>query len=410
MRKFLATFKLTYFNKLKSKAFIISTILFMLAIIGLANADKIIKMFDDGQHNIAVVTKDERVFQYIKKTNESLHKGVHYKKLSASKVDQALKDESIDQAYMIHTEGDRISATIKASKQPSEIDQKELQTILTQFQSQKVAQKLGLTPNEQKELFTPSTVDTKVIKVGEGQSIDQNEKAFSSFIVMIGSLLMMFIIINYANQIAMEVATEKTSRVSEMIITSVKPSLHIIAKITAVLSVALTQIAAIGLTVIACVFFFDLGKTLKGLDFVFTPHITRLIIFGIIFLIIGVFTYVIFAAILGNLTARIEDMGQTLMPLTMLMIASFYTGYIGGLTNPDNIFIKITSYVPFFSPFVTFARLSIPETPTYEAIIAIVIHLVLILVLFYFATKSYQNAVLTFEKGWWKAFKRVIQK
>lgn len=122
------------------------------------------------------------------------------------------------------------------------------------------------------------------------------------------------------------------------------------------------------------------------------------------------FTYVVFAAILGNLTARIEDMGQTLMPLTMLMLASFYTGYFSAVTNPDNLFVKIMSYVPFFSPFVTFARLSIPETPTYEGIIAIVIHIVLIMVLFYFATKSYQNAVLTFEKGWWKALKRALQK
>lgn len=410
MHKFLATFKLTYFSKLKSKAFVITTLLFMLAIIGIANADKIIKMFDDGQNHIAIVTQDNQVFNYIKKTNEALHKDTTYKKLSASKVDQALKDEKIDQAYIINTDDGRLSATIKASKAPSEEEQKKLQTVLTQYQSQQVAQKLGLSAQEQKQLFTPSNVDTKVIKVGEGQSINQNEKDFSSFIVMLGSFLMMFIILNYANQIAMEVATEKTSRVSEMIITSVKPSLHIIAKISGVLAVALTQIVAIAATIVACIIFFDLGKKLKGLDFMLTPHITRLIVFGIIFLLIGVFTYVVFAAILGNLTARIEDMGQTLMPLTMLMLASFYTGYFSAVTNPDNLFVKIMSYVPFFSPFVTFARLSIPETPTYEGIIAIVIHIVLIMVLFYFATKSYQNAVLTFEKGWWKALKRALQK
>ncbi|WP_252565244.1 ABC transporter permease [Staphylococcus agnetis] len=256
MHKFLATFKLTYFSKLKSKAFVITTLLFMLAIIGIANADKIIKMFDDGQNHIVIVTQDNQVFNYIKKTNEALHKDTTYKKLSVSKVDQALKDEKIDQAYIINTDDGRLSATIKASKAPSEEDQKKLQTVLTQYQSQQVAQKLGLSAQEQKQLFTPSNVDTKVIKVGEGQSINQNEKEFSSFIVMLGSFLMMFIILNYANQIAMEVATEKTSRVSEMIITSVKPSLHIIAKISGVLAVALTQIVAIAATIVACIIIF----------------------------------------------------------------------------------------------------------------------------------------------------------
>lgn len=410
MSKFLATFKLTYFNKLKSKAFMISTILFILVIVGLANVDKIIQFFDKGNDNIAIVTQDDRVYQHVKSMGESLHKEIHYEKLSPSKVDKALKDEKIDRAYVIKTQGDRLSATIKSTSEPSEQDQKELQTILTQLQSQQIAEKLGLSQDEQQQLLTPSTIETHVVKDAKGASINQNEKGFSSFIVMVGSLLMMFIIINYANQIAMEVATEKTSRVSEMIITSVKPSLHIIAKILGVLAVALTQLLILGLTVLICAYVFDFTQTLKGLDFVVTPHILRLMTFGVLFLIIGVFAYVIFAAILGNLTARIEDIGQTMMPLTMLMLASFYTGYIGGLTNPDNIIVKVASYVPFFSPFVTFARLSIPETPTYEGIIAIVIHLVLIVVLFYFATKSYKNAVLTFEKGWWKSLKRTFNK
>lgn len=410
MSKFLATFKLTYFNKLKSKAFMISTVLFILVIIGMANVDKIIQFFDKGDHNIAIVTQDDRIYQHVKSMGQSLHKEVHYEKLSPSKVDKALKDEKIDQAYVIKTQGNRLSATIKSTTAPSEQDQKELQTILTQLQSQQMAQKLGLSQDEQQQLLTPSVVETHVVKDNQGATTNQDEKGFSSFVVMMGSLLMMFIIINYANQIAMEVATEKTSRVSEMIITSVKPSLHIIAKVTGVLAVAITQLVMLGITVLLCAYLFDFTQTLKGLDFVVTPHITRLIIFGVIFLIIGVFAYVILAAILGNLTARIEDIGQTMMPLTMLMIASFYTGYFGALINPDNIIIKVMSYVPFFSPFVTFARLSIPETPTYEGVITIGIHLVLIVVLFYFAAKSYQNAVLTFEKGWWKSLKRVFQK
>ncbi|UEX90500.1 ABC transporter permease [Staphylococcus ratti] len=410
MNKFMATFKLTYMNKLKSKAFVISTIIFMLVIIGIANVDKIIKIFDDGEQTIAIVTQNNQIYEHVKSKGEALHKDVKYEKLTASQVDKALKNEKIDQAYIIKSNDERISATIKATEHPSMQDQKELQTLLTQLQSQQVAKKLGISAADQQRLLTPSQVDTQVVIDGKGNEMNQNEEGFSTFIVMIGSLLMMFIIFNYANQIAMEVATEKTSRVSEMIITSVKPSVHILAKIMGVLAVALTQLILIGLTIGASILFFDFGEMLKGFEFVVTPHITRLLIFGVIFLIVGIFAYVIFAAILGNLTARIEDMGQTLMPLTLLMMGSFYAGYIGGLTNPDNLIIRALSYVPFFSPFVTFARLSLSETPTYEGLIAVAIHIALIFVLLYLATKTYKNAVLTFEKGWWKVLKRTFRK
>lgn len=126
MSKFLATLKLTYFNKLKSKAFMISTILFIIVIVGLANVDKIIQFFDKGNDNIAIVTQDDRVYQHVKSMGESLHKEIHYEKLSPSKVDKALKDEKIDRAYVIKTQGDRLSATIKSTSEPSEQDQKEL--------------------------------------------------------------------------------------------------------------------------------------------------------------------------------------------------------------------------------------------------------------------------------------------
>ena len=49
-------------------------------------------------------------------------------------------------------------------------------------------------------------------------------------------------ILNYANQVAMEVATEKTSRVIEMVITSISPVKHLLAKILAIILVAFTQV------------------------------------------------------------------------------------------------------------------------------------------------------------------------
>ena len=63
----------------------------------------------------------------------------------------------------------------------------------------------------------------------------------------------------------MEIATEKTSRVIEMIITSVSPVVHILAKIAAVIAVAFTQVIMIILTALICIFAFDLKEIVQKL-------------------------------------------------------------------------------------------------------------------------------------------------
>lgn len=412
MRKFAATFKLTYFKKLKARSFIISTIIMMLIITGAANLDKIIKLFDGGSENVAIVTQDNTLYQQVKGQLSVINKDVHYEKLSEDEAKKQIKQEEIDQAYDIHEDKQHaLTGTILSTSSPSDSEKASLQAVLTQLQTQKIAQDLGLQGNDLQRLQSQSQINhTFIQKSGQkNSSTSESEQSFAKLITLSGTLLMFFIVFNYAQQIATEVATEKTSRVSEMIITSVKPTTHILAKIAGVLALAFTQIIILGLTFVANYFIFDLKSMFGSFDIAITPHLTRLIVFGVVFLILGILSFVILAAILGNLTARIEDLAQSLMPMTFLIMAAFYAGYFGSF-NPDNIFINIMSYVPFFSPFVTFSRLALTTTPTFEAVIAVIIHIVLIGVLLFLAAKSYKNAVLSFEKGWKNVLKRAFQR
>ncbi|EGQ1300407.1 ABC transporter permease [Staphylococcus pseudintermedius] len=412
MRKFAATFKLTYFKKLKARSFIVSTLIMMLIITGAANFDKIIKQFDGGSENVAIVTQDNTLYQQVKEQMATINKDVHYEKLSEDEAKKQIKQEKIDQAYVIHEDKQHaLTGTILSTSSPSDSDKGTLQAILTQLQTQKIAQDLGLQGDDLQRLQSQSQIDNTIIqKAGqENSSASEDEQDFAKIIAMLGTFLMFFIVFNYAQQIATEVATEKTSRVSEMIITSVKPTTHIMAKIAGVLALAFTQIVILALTFVANYIIFDLQSMFGSVNLTLTSHLTRLIVFGVIFLILGILSFVILAAILGNLTARIEDLAQSLMPMTFLILAAFYAGYFGSF-NPDKVFIHIMSYVPFFSPFVTFSRLALTTTPTFEAIIAVIIHIVLIGVLLFLAAKSYKNAVLSFEKGWKNVLKRAFQR
>ena len=125
----------------------------------------------------------------------------------------------------------------------------------------------------------------------------------------------------------MEIATEKTSRVIEMIITSVSPITHIMAKIAGVIAVALTQIVMIVVVAIICIFAFDLKRMLKVSCIHESYHLAS---FNrrLLCMIIGILTYVLLAAILGSLATRIEDINQTLMPLTLFAMIAFILRFL----------------------------------------------------------------------------------
>src|SRR5690606_28220318 len=123
-------------------------------------------------------------------------------------------------------------------------------------------------------------------------------------------------------QIGSEIATEKTTRVIEMIVTSVKPSIHVSAKILAIIAVAFTQIFFIILAIVISIFAFDLKGLFESAGVEYGPETTRIIIYGAVYLILGVVSYISLAAILGALTSRIEDLAQSMMPVTFISLAA----------------------------------------------------------------------------------------
>ena len=111
-------------------------------------------------------------------------------------------------------------------------DKQQLSAVLSTIQTQLTAANLNLSANELKQLQAQSKVTSEVVDNTNAQSdLTEAQKGFNMIIVYAGVMLMFFIVINYAGQVAMEIATEKTSRVIEMIITSVSPVTHILAKI-----------------------------------------------------------------------------------------------------------------------------------------------------------------------------------
>lgn len=183
-----------------------------------------------------------------------------------------------------------------------------------------------------------------------------------------------------------------------MIVTSVKPSIHVSAKILAIIAVAFTQIFFIILAIVISIFAFDLKGLFESAGVEYGPETTRIIIYGAVYLILGVVSYISLAAILGALTSRIEDLAQSMMPVTFISLAAFYIA-IFSISNPDTMLVKVTSFIPMLSPMVMLLRTTSETTPEWHLILGIVISIVTCIILLVFAAKTYRGSVLTYEKG-----------
>ncbi|WP_241960319.1 ABC transporter permease, partial [Staphylococcus warneri] len=113
---------------------------------------------------------------------------------------------------------------------------------------------------------------------------------------------------------------------------------------------ALTQIIILLITILICIAFFDVHTALDKLNLEVSYASTDLLLYNFIFWIIGIISYSLISSILGSLTSRIEDIGQSLMPLLLILLSSFYI-VMFSINNPNNTFVNISSYIPLFSPF-----------------------------------------------------------
>ncbi|HCZ0874590.1 TPA: ABC transporter permease [Staphylococcus aureus] len=384
MHKFWATFTLTYIKKIKAKSFVIFMIIIAALMIGLSNIDKIINMFDDGPDKIGVAAPNEQIYKVFKQQANTFHSDAKFTKVSIEDAEKEVKKHKLDKAYIIKVNQNRtLQGTIISEKRVSHEDSQKAQA--------------------------QSKVDNKVISNDEVDKVSEGQKIFNYALAYGIIFLMFFIVLNYASQIAMEIASEKTSRVIEMIITSISPIQHIFAKILGVIAVAVTQIILIVLMAVICIFAFDLKDLLQGFNVEMNQLSWQIIIVGIISSIVGITAYVLLAAILGSLTSRIEDLNQSLMPLTLLGMIAFYIA-IFTINNPDGQLALITSYIPFLAPFQLVVRAQTSGLQIYEVILSSLISIVMVAVLIWIAIKTYKDSVLTFERGLFNSMKRVFKK
>lgn len=398
MREFWIIFKQAFMTKAKTKSFVITTIIMMLGIVLMTNIttiiDKVSDLTGSGEADtLTLLVADDALYQNIAQHLDD--KSYDFTIKRSKKDEQALidevKKEKLDAFAKVElTTDEQLVATYQTS---SMMDDKGamLQEILQAIQTEKQAEKLSLTQTEVQTLFAPVQFEEKNISASAKSEAELGQARVLVYVLM---FLIYFAVILYSGMIATEVATEKSSRVMEILISSVSPVKHMFAKVIGIGMLGIVQMILLGLTGFIAVRTSsatgDIGEFVK-----FSDVNPMTLVYGAIFFLLGYFLYATLAALLGSLVSRIEDVQQMIMPMTILIVIAFIIA-MTGLGNPELAYLKWASYFPFFTPLVMFMRVGLLDLPMWEPLLAIAIMLITIGVLGWFGARVYRGGVLMY--------------
>ncbi|GAB2827521.1 ABC transporter permease [Ferruginibacter profundus] len=261
-----------------------------------------------------------------------------------------------------------------------------------------------------KEAILGKTIDLKL-----NNEKDKNANVrIATTIGYVSGFLMYLILLLYGSQVMMGVTEEKTSRIAEVVVSSVKPFQLMIGKIIGIGMVALTQF----LIWIACIFIiYNVGKTsgsggaasamVAQIQNVFTSVNVPLVVGCFIFyLLAGFFFYSSLYAAIGS--AINEDMreAQSLsFPITMLIIFSIAL-MTPAISNPSSPVAVWASIIPFSSPIVMMARIpfGVPNTvPLWQLGLSMAMLIAGFMFTTWFAARIYRTGILMYgKKPSWK--------
>ena len=247
----------------------------------------------------------------------------------------------------------------------------------------------GMTPEQAGEIMAVQ-IESEITTLGK----DQMQNFFYTYI-MIFALYM--VILLYGQMVATNVASEKSSRAMEVLITSAKPTSMMFGKVLASCIAGLVQLVAVfGSALI----FYNINKA-SWEDNMIVQSIFNipvdLFVYMLVFFVLGFLIYAFMYGAIGSTASKLEDINTSVMPITFLFIIAFFVVMFSMTSGSvDTTLMKVCSYIPFTSPMAMFTRLCMSTVAWYEIAISIAILIGSTVGIGVLAAKIYRVGVLMY--------------
>ena len=396
MRNMWVVMKETYLRHVKSWSFFFMVIspFFFIALTGGISYLQGSSMAKNSK--VAVVTTVPSVAEGLKDTN-----GINFDYKDEASAQAAIKDEKI-KGYLTIDQEDSVLKAVYHGETSLETGIKLAVTNkLNELQYQLNRSAANLSQEQEKRLSQTIDFTEKIDESKENKKIVQTIAAAG-----LGFFLYM-ILITYASVTAQEVASEKGTKIMEVVFSSIRASHYFYARMLALLLVILTHIGIYVVGGLAAILLFKDLPILAQSGIL--NHIGEAFSLNtLLFVLVSLFMYVVLAAFLGSMVSRPEDSGKALSPLMILIIAGF-VGVTSLGAAGDNLVLKIGSYIPFISTFFMPFRAINGYASGLEAWISLAITVVFAVTATAFIGRMYASLVLqTDDLGIWKTFKRAL--
>ena len=428
-RKFLYLTKVSLRKKFKTKWFVITNIILAVAIILLLNINSIVSFFGgdfDSKTSIIVVDNNTNSYDLFKSNIKSYASTLNEDedmKITVKKTDKTskeLKDDLKDDEILVELTSDN-TEYLKAKVTSNEkIDTLTYQVISQSLNSTKTTIGMAINnidANTLSNISSPVTIDRVVLN--EDNNVDENmglimSSVFPTIILPFFMLTMILI-----QMVGGEICEEKTTRSMEIIISNVSPKQHLMSKILASNIFVIVQgLLLVVYTVIGLLISTNMLSSGMSLPSEVTSIFDSLVSSGfiekliyvipltLILIVLSFLAYSIVAGILASMTVNMEDFSQLQTPLVFLSLGGYYLAMMAGMFN-GSLLIRILSYVPFLSSFVSPSLYMMGEIGLIDIVISIVILVLFIYLILHFGIKVYKVGILNYsnEKVWSKFFK-----
>lgn len=397
MHSFWIIFKQAFMTKAKTKSFIITTVTVAAAFFLLANLPNIIEAFQGSDEEANVLQVIDESGELVPALQQQLEAaGSNMQAMQTDQTEEQLKEgitEGTIDAYLVLEQNSPLTARYVSESANEMNSGSDVEQAVQSLQTAVAAEEMGLDANEVSQLFLPASFEREAVSES---SKSQEELSQARGLVYILIMLIYIAVIYYPNIIAMEVANEKSSRVMEILISSVSPVKHMFAKIAGIGTLGILQMLIFGLAGYVAI------KT-AGTDlaegafsvFGFSDVKISTFLFAVLFFLLGYFLYAVLAALLGSLVSRTEDVQQLMLPMMFLIIIASFIAF-SGIGVPEAGFVTVSSFIPFFAPLVMFLRVGMLDIPLWEPLLSIGIMLVTIGVLGWFGARVYRGGVLMY--------------
>ena len=345
---------------------------------------------------VAVVSSVSLVTEELKSTN-----GLNFDYKDEASAQAAIKDDKIKGYLTIDQENSVLKAVYHGETSLESGIKLAVTAKLNELQSQLNRSEANLSQEQEKRLAQTVQFTEQIDEAKE------NKKMVQTFAAAGLGFFLYMILITYASVTAQEVASEKGTKIMEVVFSSIRASHYFYARMLALLLVILTHIGIYVVGGLAAILLFKdipiLAQSgiLNHLGEAFSLN-------TLLFVLVSLFMYVVLAAFLGSMVSRPEDSGKALSPLMILIIAGF-VGVTSLGAAGDNLVLKIGSYIPFISTFFMPFRAINGYASDLEAWISLAITVVFAVTATAFIGRMYASLVLqTDDLGIWKTFKRAL--